>query len=567
MKAGRKAVLLLGLLIAAFGLAAWPFYLFVTEGRGAFPGIKLSYDAVAKGFVDWWNPVAWTIGLSGFREYPFMTPAVAIMVAFSWLPLGALGAASMILLKRQLAAGREQRAQAATSHGSAAWATARQMAAFKGEGRGLVLGRDKSLIYYRGNQHLVVIGPTRSGKGQGFLIPNLLSDATAKSSIFMIDVKGENAQATQAHRAKCGGVHILDPFGLVTKTSASFNALAGMEPTDPLLVSKVEALAAALLPDEAVGDPHWTIEGRALLATYMLHVVTTELPEHRHLVRVYDLLTLNPGEVEKLQAEMQGNDAADGVIRRGINRFLAKTDREASGVYSNATKALGWLDNPPLRAVSGSSSFSFEELTDWTTTIYLVIPPKYLVPYAAWQRLLVARALEAFAERTSQVPVLFLLDEFAQLGRLQKVEEAFGLMAGYGVQLAVVVQNLSQLEKTYGRGAHTFLANAGATLVMGCPDLPTAKMVSDALGKTTITLTTENTGTSASGGLFSPSTRSSGTSTQYHGRELLTADELRTLDSDVCIALLQNHPPLWLAKVKAWRDPEFSAKYQQEHST
>lgn len=77
--------------------------------------------------------------------------------------------------------------------------------------------------------------------------------------------------------------------------------------------------------------------------------------------------------------------------------------------------------------------------------------------------------------------VLFMLDEFAALGRLEQVERAFGLMAGYGVQFWSFLQDLNQLRSNYGQAAGTFIANAGVIQVFNVADIETASWVSRTL--------------------------------------------------------------------------------------
>ena len=83
-------------------------------------------------------------------------------------------------------------------------------------------------------------------------------------------------------------------------------------------------------------------------------------------------------------------------------------------------------------------------------------------------------------------PILFLLDEFAALGRLEAVERAMGLMAGYGLQLWPILQDLSQLKALYGPKASTFVANAGVLQTFGVNDLETAEWLSRLLGRATV---------------------------------------------------------------------------------
>jgi type IV secretion system protein VirD4 len=101
------------------------------------------------------------------------------------------------------------------------------------------------------------------------------------------------------------------------------------------------------------------------------------------------------------------------------------------------------------------------------------LPPDRLATYSRWLRLLVAQSLTDMARDPQKpaVPVLYLLDEFAALGHLAPVERAMGLMAGYGVQLWPILQDVHQLRATYGQRAGTFLSNAGVLQITTAPGL------------------------------------------------------------------------------------------------
>ncbi|WP_050452577.1 type IV secretory system conjugative DNA transfer family protein [Candidatus Burkholderia verschuerenii] len=109
------------------------------------------------------------------------------------------------------------------THGSARFATDAEAANLTQPGKGLLIGRDLKtgrLLRYAGPAHLLTIAPTRSGKGVGTLIPNLL---TADRSVICIDPKGENARMAGSTRHRFWPVHVLDPFGVTGRPSAAFN--------------------------------------------------------------------------------------------------------------------------------------------------------------------------------------------------------------------------------------------------------------------------------------------------------------------------------------------------------
>src|SRR5690606_5221705 len=152
---------------------------------------------------------------------------------------------------------------------------------------------------------------------------------------------------------------------------------------------------------------------------------------------------------------------------RAANRHVGKSDREAAGVLSAAQRHTHSLDSPRMTAVLGRSDFRFADLKARTATVFLVLPPDRLSTYSRWLRLLVTQSLTDMARTPAppSAPVLYLLDEFAALGHLAAIERAMGLMAGYGVQLWPILQDVHQLRAIYGTRAGTFLSNAGVLQV------------------------------------------------------------------------------------------------------
>ena len=87
-------------------------------------------------------------------------------------------------------------------------------------------GRNNKLLRYDGPAHLLTMAPTRSGKGVGTIIPNLL---LLDRSVICIDPKGENARVTARTRARKGDVWCLDLFGVSGRPAARYNPLAWLE--------------------------------------------------------------------------------------------------------------------------------------------------------------------------------------------------------------------------------------------------------------------------------------------------------------------------------------------------
>jgi len=444
------------------------------------------------------------------------------------------------------------------SHGSARFATPAEAKPLMQSRDGLLLGRglrSGGLLRYDGPSHLLTMAPTRSGKGVGTLIPNLL---TVRRPMICIDPKGENTRVTFRARARMGPVHVLDPFGVTGQPSAAFNPLAGLDPASPDLAEDAATLADALVydPPGEAGEVHWNEEAKALIAGLILHIVTQEPPNRRTLATLREHLTCPPDAFDALLASMQASTGAGGLVARFANRFSGKTRREGSGVLSTAQRHTHFLDSPRMTAVLGRSDFAFGDLRRRTGTVFLALPPDRLSTYARWLRLMVTQSLQDLirASGPSDLSVLYLLDEFAGLGYLAPVERAMSLMAGYGVQLWPILQDLHQLRATYGQRAGTFLSNLGVLQIFGVNDHETARLASDLLGQGTVVFETTSQAMD--------SDRSGLSYAEHHaGRPLLTPDEVRNLPQDQELLFVGGMRPVRAAKLRYYADTEFKGLF------
>ena len=429
------------------------------------------------------------------------------------------------------------------------------------EGAGdLVIGRSAKsgkLLRYDGPAHLLTMAPTRSGKGVGTIIPNLL---LLDRSVICIDPKGENARITARQRAQKGKVWCLDPFGVSGRPAARYNPLAWLDAGSQDLAEDAQTIADALVHDAPGqgGDAHWNEEAKALIAGVILHTVVHEPPDRVTLATVRDKLTCDPVKFAALLTDMQASSGARGLVARAANRQLGKSDREAAGVLSSAQRHTHFLDSPRIVDSTAVSDFRFADLKERPGTVFLCLPPDRLDTYARWLRLLVAQAITDMARSPAKPdkPVLFLLDEFAALGRLEPVERAMGLMAGYGMQLWPILQDMHQLKATYGERAGTFMSNAGVIQLFGVNDVDTADMISRTLGDTTIEYQTFGSSHKTSW-LDSPDTSAS-TSGHVAARRLLTPDEIMRMHDDDLLLLRQGQAPIGARKIRYYADGEFA---------
>ena len=460
-----------------------------------------------------------------------------------------------------------------TTFGSAEWATLPYLQEQKIIGEdGIRLGvfpdgradggadGDHHRLHYDGDRHLLTIAPTRSGKGTTAIIPNLLTYA---GSALVIDPKGENAMITADQRkAMSQEIMIVDPWSITgSDNPARFNPLDWLEAGDVDITENAMLLADALVVPDGSGDSFWMEEAKALLQGIILYIATDEREAgHRHLGRVRDLLLLD-GEDMKLLFERMLESHHHIVISTGA-RCLQKEEKLLANVVASAQAQTHFLDSARIRDSLASSDFKFEDLKRQAMTIYLVLPSDRLNAFSRWLRLLIQQAITVNARDIAtkpDKPVLFLLDEMPSLGRLTMIEQAYGLMAGFGIQLWGIVQDVSQLKGIYGDGWETFIGNSGMIQYFGSRDRMTADYFSALCGVTTVwnfsTAVARAFGSSSGqGGISSNSSTTNTETTSASQRQLAYADELMRMHETKELILIENLNPIIGTKIRWFED-------------
>lgn len=133
----------------------------------------------------------------------------------------------------------------------------------------------RHLIGFDDDRHITLIAGSRAGKGDGFIIPNLL---TYKGSVVCIDPKGENASVTAQWRADTLGqkVYILDPFRIAKvplRLRQPLNPLEFLDLDHPELIEDVAGIADAIVVPGSGKDPHWDEAARAFIKGVLLFIL------------------------------------------------------------------------------------------------------------------------------------------------------------------------------------------------------------------------------------------------------------------------------------------------------
>jgi type IV secretory pathway TraG/TraD family ATPase VirD4 len=354
----------------------------------------------------------------------------------------------------------------------------------------LFLGRS---LYSRGlhigiedDRMMFTFAGSRSGKGTTAIIPNLL---LWPGSVLVIDPKGTNAIVTARRRREMGqDVYVFDPFRelerelkKVDKTfsdvfgkeeSDSFNPFAALDLNSLTIREDIAVIADALVVADAVQkDTHWDEGAKTGASGFSAHLVSDSKYKDRNpsLPMIRDLLALGTAEFSELLDDMTFNRQAGDLARDASSRMIRGIDTdEIRNILSNLDKHTEWMGSPALRNILSNPepTFTFSKLKKKPTTVYVVIPPRFLDVHKRFLRLFINLTLKEISQGgRSPIPLLLLLDEFQQLGKMPEIIKAYRLLASYNCCVWCFAQDWPGMVELYGSDAKTFLSNSRAVQV------------------------------------------------------------------------------------------------------
>jgi type IV secretion system protein VirD4 len=256
-----------------------------------------------------------------------------------------------------------------------------------------------------------------------------------------------------------------------------------------------------------------------------------------------------------------GEAGTHPVIASAARELLNKSENERSGVLSTAMSFLGLYRDPVVAKVTRRCDWCIHDLVegDRPTTLYLVVPPSDISRTKPLVRLVLnqigRRLTEELQAKGRRHRLLFMLDEFPALGRLDFFESALAFMAGYGLKSLLIAQSLNQIEKAYGPN-NAILDNCHVRVSFATNDERTAKRVSDALGTATELRAMKN----YAGHRLSPWLGHLMVSRQETARPLLTPGEVMQLPPDDELVLVSGVPPIRAKKARYFEDPRLAER-------
>ncbi len=420
----------------------------------------------------------------------------------------------------------------------------------------LILGNStvgrKGRIVFKPESNGLTVACTRGGKSN--LIKANLS--RYQGSILVLDPKGELASLTAKQRRKLGQKTVIfDPFGEVKKNYLDKIGDVELVTTFDLfsngdsktIKKKIrQAAESMIIRTKKASDDHWPDSGidftEGVLA-WLYEDPSSELT----LPNFRSIIAKPPLEIAKIAMRAQKELGEDSIAAKKLGKFAftkIADNRELCSIISITHTQTAFLDDPEISTCLSSTThgFSFDCLTEEGpgATIYLVLPFDKLDEHCRWLRTMASLAIDSVFLNTRKLdnPVLFILDEFGNIGPLPAISRAFSMGAARQMRLWAFVQDLSQIKRDYPEDWESIINNCEFLMFFNIMSEFTANYASKLLGIATVTIHNNS-------------------NTHYHSKPLLYPDEIRYLPADQGI-IISSEGPMKFKKITHYNDPLFT---------
>jgi type IV secretion system protein VirD4 len=403
--------------------------------------------------------------------------------------------------------------------------------------------------------HVLVVGPSRSGKGTGFVLPN---GYLWEGSAVFFDPKRENFEALANHRATMGNKVFM--FSPGSPDTHRYNPLDFIR-RDERMATDCLVVASFVIPEKR--DDTWSGAGRLLLSALIGYVLASPLTASaQHMRSVVRMTTTGKDISTVLRAIVKTErQYLPTWIVDSFNQYIALEPETRNSAMFNVNMAMNLWNNGLISAATETSDFDIRALRRRPMTIFIGCTIAELSIFRPLIRILFQQIHDLLMEKIpgpdEPHQVLLMLDEFYHVGRMDSLISKITISAGYSFRMAIIMQDIAQLDELYGKNTRiTTLSGSQIKLFIQINDLETSEFVSEMLGKTTQVYKTpvQKPGQ----GIFAPRAWAP----HYTPRPLRSPLELRQMSARLSILMAKNSPSFELTKIRHYLDKPYRALFE-----
>jgi len=391
-----------------------------------------------------------------------------------------------------------------------------------------------------------------SGKSASYSIPNA---GQLLGSYIFTDPKGELYDKTAGYLKKNG--YEIKVLNLVNpKCSDGYNPLLHISSE-----LDVDVIASTIVKGQAAegnkADPYWDDMSEMLLKALIYYLMATRPEEEQNLASCAELVrAANNNGGSNLLTDLISQLPYDHPARMYYKSIEIAPEKTYSSILSSLQSKLGKFDSKDIAEVTSTDTISFEEIAKKKTAVYVISSDTHTA-YDFLLTIFFAQMIQQlydFADKNGgalPVPAFFILDEFANIGKIPDFDKKISTSRSRKISFSVILQNLDQLEAVYEKSYETIIGNCDTHVFLGSNSQKTVEYFSKALGEKTIS----KDSLSKSRDKHNFWTQGYNESEQIMARALLTPDELRRFDNDMCIIFEKGVKPIKANKYYYFEKP------------
>lgn len=434
-------------------------------------------------------------------------------------------------------------------------------------GLNLDVKKTSQLIQFHQNVCAMLMCPSRSGKG---ICTVTTTHLNYPESLISVDPKGENYENTAGYRVLFSHVYKFCP---TSNETLHFNLMDEISEENPYRDANTIASILTSPSNPATNaDPHWENTARVLVTATILHCLCSNY-EDKSLPGVYKFLSqANTDSKEDMKVVLLKKminsphcreDVHESVLS-GAGQILSAADEERGSIFSAALEALEIFNDPYIAKVTRDSDFCLDDFkySEAPISLYLTVPFPDLKRLKSLMKLIIEFVCRKFSQNMTSYGneglrhrILFLIDEFPTLGKMENIEEFAGILNGFGLSFLWICQSKAQIDKLYGQNA-PILDHCKYLVTYSMNEDNTAEYFSKRAG--TEGIIKQNV--SNSGSRFDYGMNNMSISNDIIERRLITANEIENLPADCELIYTQGAPVVIAKKVAYYSDPRFKYK-------
>ncbi len=451
-------------------------------------------------------------------------------------------------------------------HGSSDWSKNGEQYQVLSNKKGIILAEGNYLpVDKRGNINVLVVGGSGSGKSASYSIPNAFQQL---GSYVFTDPKGELYDKTAGY-LKANGYEIKVLNLVRPEFSDGYNPLMHISSE-----IDVDVIANTIVKGQKVegsgSDPFWDDSAEMLLKALIYYLMATRPEEEQNLASCAELVrAANSNGGNNLLTELISKLPYDHPARMNYKSIEIAPEKTYSSILSTLQSKLGKFDSKEIAEVTSTDTINFQEIGSKKTAVYVISSDTHTA-YDFLLTIFFAQMIQQlydFADQNGgalKVPTYFILDEFANIGKVPDFDKKISTSRSRKISFSVILQNLDQLEAVYEKSYETIIGNCDTHVFLGSNSYKTVEYFSKALGEKTI----ERDSISINRDRQYFKTGQS-TSDQVMARALMTPDELRRMDNDLCIIFEKGIKPVKANKFYYFKNRKMAdtlSRYQISHN-